>query len=389
MGTSLSDIPSLLPSGWFSFVPQQEVDKIVKNAVAETADIFFDKLSPKNSHTAKQPSPADVQIASDALRNKLAEIIESNYWIETLCGEETTSEQRGYLRLHLRKLVVPLAIPDLSHVQTEVRTKVMATVTAITTALGFIVGSWISGWVGIADGSCLVLGSVLGAVVGICGVMFLAGNEKLRKRLLLGLGIAAAVDAAVFWLRGKTLVLRGSFLSVIKRFCFYVGLAVIAFVSKREKVFNYDNYRKEVEAMIEQWLHSVIVIFVVLTYKINSLEQNPFNRYADDKNKLNAVVSIVKRLKKADPNDTEITIIELVQELESCGFNFDDETNDNFCNNNSNQLPNPQNLIWNESQNKLYNPIGILRNGDNFQIIEEPIIRDEIIERKGIARKRR
>ncbi|MDR1053045.1 MAG: hypothetical protein LBL39_02625, partial [Planctomycetaceae bacterium] len=339
----------------------------------------------KNSHTTKQPSPAEIQVASDAVRNKLAEIIESNYWIETLCGEETTSEQRGYLRLHLRKLVVPLAIPDLSHVQTEVRTKIMATVTAITTTLGFIVGSWVSSLVGVADGSCLVLGSVLGAVVGICGVMFLAGNEKLRKRLLLGLGIAAVTDAAVFWLRGKTLVWRGSFLSIAKRFCFYGGLAVIAFVAKREKVVNYDNYRKEIEAMIGQWLHSVIVIFVVLTYKINSLEQNPFNRYAEDKNKLNTIASIVKRLKKSEPNDTEITIIELVQELESCGFDIDDETNNNCCNNN----PNQQNLVWNESQNKLYNPIGILRNGDNFQIIEEPITRDEIIERKGLVRKKR
>jgi hypothetical protein len=374
----------MLPSGWFSFIPQQSVNKLVKNAVEEVSDIFFDRLVSKNSYSSKQPSSAEIQVASDAVREKLAEIIESNYWIEAICGEETTSEQRGYLRLHLRKLVVPLSIPELSHVQTEVRPTVLATVTSITTALGFIVGGWISGLTGVVGEVGLVLGSVAGAVVGSCGVMYLAGNEKLRSRLLLGLGITAGIDAAVFWLRGKTYVLRGSFLSIFKRFCFYGGLAVIAFVSKREKIFKCDNYRKEFEIMVEQWLHSVIVVFVVLTYKINSLEQNPFNRYAEDKNKLNAVVSIVKRLKNTLPNDSEIVITELVQELESGGFNIEGEADNIFCNDSSNQ-----NLIWNESQNKLYTPIGILRNGDNFQIVEEPIIRDEIVERKGVVRKKR
>jgi hypothetical protein len=324
------------------------------------------------------------------LKNKLIEVIESNHWIETICGEDTTSDQRGYLRLHLRKLITPPPIPDLSHTQAEVRPLVLMLVTAVTTAIGLILGSGVVKLVGISSETGLVLGSVLGAVFGVFSVMFLATHEKLRNWFLLGLGLVSGADLAVFWLRNMSLVTRGSVLSILKRFVFYGGLALIACVSKRKKIFNRDNYRKEIEAIIEQWLRVVLAVFAVLTYKINSLEQNPFNRYAEDKDKLNTVVSIVKKLKRVDSRDTNITIDELVQELESCGFEVEGEAvNVDSCNDNSVWATDNEELIWDETQNKFYSAIGIIRNGDKFQIVEEPIIRNEIVERKGIARKKR
>jgi hypothetical protein len=74
--------------------------------------------------------------------------------------------------------------------------------------------------------------------------------------------------------------------------------------------------------------------------------------------------------------------------LESGGFDLGGGIGvDNFCNDNSNSATDPKN-IWDDSQNKLYNQIGIIRNGDNFQIVEEPIIRNKIVEKKGLARKK-
>ncbi|MDR2761448.1 MAG: hypothetical protein LBB88_02460 [Planctomycetaceae bacterium] len=388
------DIPSLLPSGWFSESYNSALDELIRDSVVESSDIFFAKL------TSKTPTSAEIQIASDALRNKLIDIIESNYWIDTLCGEDATSDQRGYIRLHLRKLISPPTIPDLSHLQTEVRPLVLTIVSAITTALGLFVGGGISKLSGGVEEVGLTLGAIVGTVTGVFGVTFLASNETLRKRFLVGLGLISAADLAIFGLRNMSLITRGSLLSIGKRFIFYVGLSIIVFVSKRERVFNRENYRREVEAIIEQWFHAAIVVFTVLTYKINSLEQNPFNRYAQDKEKLNAIVSIVRKLKKLqtesnaelDSNsilsEMNIILAELVQELEAGGFEINDKTdNSNFCNDNS-DLSAEKILIWDESQNKFYTPIGIIRNGDKFQIVEEPIIRNENIERKGIVRKK-
>ncbi|MDR2170759.1 MAG: hypothetical protein LBP59_11505 [Planctomycetaceae bacterium] len=376
------DIPFLLPSGWQSFFCGREVDKFVKDTVVEATDIFFDKL------TSDSPSQAEFQIASDAVQNKLSEVIESNYWIDMFCGEDATSEQRGYLRLHLRKLVPLPVIPDLVSVQSEVRFLVLVLVTVITTVVGLFFGGGIAQFFGVVDDVGFMFGAVVGVIAGIFSVTILATRERLRNKFLLGLGLVAGADFAIFWLRNMFLVLRGSPLLIIKRFIFYAGLMLIALAAKRKRIFNRENCRKEVEAIIGQWCNSVIAIFAVLTYKINSLEQNPFNRYMQDGEKLNVVVSIVKKLQKAEPKDTNIIIRELVQELEACGFEISNEADgDNFCNDNY-KLTTNKKFIWEESQNKFYNPIGIIRNGDKFQIIEEPVIRNEIIERKGIIKKK-
>jgi hypothetical protein len=378
------DIPSLLPSVWFSDFPEGVIDGLVDATVVEVSDIFFDKLS------SVSPSSVEFQVASSAARSKLIEVIESSRWIETICGESATSDQRGYLRLHLRKLITPPEIPDLSYQQAEVRPIVLSAVTAIFTVIGLNFGGVFSKLVGISGEAGLLFGSVVGAVIGVSSVMFLATHKKLRKILLAGLGITAVTDIALFYFCGNILswLRRGSVLFFLKRFGSYCGLALLVLLSKHEKVFDRDNYRKEVEAIIAQWLRSVLAVFAVLTYKINSLEKNPFNKYAEDKDKLNTIVSIVKKLKNSDSDDMEIIISELVQELESGGFDLGGGIGvENFCNDNSNSETDQKN-IWDDSQNKLYNQIGIIRNGDNFQIVEEPIISNKIVEKKGLARKK-
>ncbi|MDR2345690.1 MAG: hypothetical protein LBE18_06455 [Planctomycetaceae bacterium] len=392
------DLPSLFPSDLFSESQEQIFKKLIKDTVIETSDIFFSKL------TSKSPLPSEIKIASDALKNKLTDTIESNYWIETICGEESTSDQRGYLRYHLRRLIPQVVIPDLSHTQSEVRLSVLMVVTAVSTALGLCLGNVVS-QLGLGLGLDIVtqevglmFGAIIGAVIGVFFVMYVAANEKLRNGFLLGLGLVAGTDLTIYLVRNMSIILRGSVLSIIKRFVFYGGLAIITLISKRRIVFNRNNYRKEIEIIIEQWLHAVLMIFTVLTYKINTLEQNPFNRYAQDKDRLNTIVSIVRRLEKAafdvnsdsdsDLSESKIIIKELVQELESCGFSISEETDSsNLCNDNSELTPEAI-LIWDEFQNKFFDSIGIIRNGDHYQVVEEPIIRNEIVERKGIARKR-
>ncbi|MDR1483780.1 MAG: hypothetical protein LBT09_03045 [Planctomycetaceae bacterium] len=377
------DIPTALPSELASVFPKDVSEELIRDAVDSASDIFFGKL------TSALPSSSEIRVASDAVKNKLLEVIESNHWIELLCGESATSDQRGYLRLHLRKLILPPEIPDLLHTQAEVRPVVLTAVTAVMTAVGLFIGGGVSKLVGLSGETGFVLGSVLGAVVGVFCVMFLASRERLRNRFLLGLGLVAGCDVAVFLLRNMSLITRGSVLSILKRFGFYGGLMLIAIVSKREKVFNRENYRREVEAIIRQWLNSVLSVYAVLTYKINSLELNPFNRYAEDRDKLNSVVLIVRKLKKAGSNDASIIISELIQELESCGFDLGEECGEVSVGNDNAVLLPDKIFNWDESQNKFYNPIGIIRNGDNFEVIEEPVIRNEIVERKGTVRKKR
>ncbi len=372
----MTDIPSRLPTSWFAGVDRAEIERLIEHARTEAAETFFDRLGKRGV-----PSPADIKIASDALGIKLLERVESIGWIETLCGEDTPPDRQEYLKIHLKELLVPPEIPDPTLVRMEVRTPILCVIAAIGAVLGFLFGGWLARVVlQIPVESGLMFGAPIGAALGVLGVMFLANNETLRNRILLGLGIAGGIDVALQIFKGFIPWPTGGKVSFLKRLVLYAVLAVAVFLSRREKVCDREHYRKEVESIVDEWLHSALAVIAVLTFKVQSLETSPFIPHAEDTETLTEIVSIAKKLKQAPSEDVSIVIDELAQELATHGFEIETESPTGMSSV-------EQTLIWDDSLSEQYKPFGILHAGDSVRVVKEPVIRDGVIEEKGVVKK--
>lgn len=374
------DVPSKLPGTWFSEIDRKEIKRLIEHAKTEATETFFERLGPRET-----PSPADIEVATNALGNVLKERAESLDWIDSLCGADTPLLQREYLKAHLKELLLAPEIPDPTKIRMEVRTSVLCAASAVGAVLGFLGGGWAAQrLLNVPTESGLLFGTPIGAALGIAVVMGIANNETLRNRLLLGLGIAGGLDVALQIFKGFIPWPTGGKVSFIKRLALYALLAVVVFISRREKNCDKKHYRQQIEAILENWLHCALTIIAVLTFKIRAIEESPFIPRAEDSRTLMNVVSVTKKLRAASGENLPLVIDELVQELETRGFEITaKKSTDENVPGESSSRP----LRWDESLKERYTPIGILRPGDALEIVEEPILLDGLVEKPGVVRK--
>ncbi len=374
------DVPSKLPTSWFAGIDRKEIERLIDHAKTETVDLFFEKLGDRDT-----PSTADIQAANQAMGIALKERTESIDWIESLCGTETSLQHQEYLKAHLKELLVPPEIPDPTLVRMEVRTTVLCAVAAVGAVLGFLCGGWVARWLlGIPAESGLLFGAPIGAALGVVFVMLVANNETLRNRILLGLGVAGGIDVAFQIFKGFVPWPTGGKVSFVKRLLLYAVLALVVFVSRREKICDKKYYREEVESIVDNWLHTALAVVAVLTFKVKAIKENPFNPNLADTETLTGIVGIAKKLRRSSGENIPLVIDELVQELETHGFEIPEET----------EMPEysvtvtpEQLLVWDDSMKERYKTMGIIRPGDTVKVEEEPIVRDGVVEKIGLVRK--
>lgn len=381
VGEGELDIPSKLPGTWFSQLDPETRNRLLESARDDAAVVFFEKLGKQAI-----PTSADLKTATLAMGQTLTERVESLEWIESFCGEGATSEQRDYLKQHLKELLIPPDIPDPTLVRLELRAPVICAIAAVGAVIGMVLGGWIVK--SFPDNVPVELGYILGAPVvsaaALGFVLLIAANEKIRNRILLGLGIVGGIDTALQIFKGfLPWPILGGAVAFAKRLLLYGVIGFIFFVSRRSNVCDHDHYRSEVEGIIEQWLRSAMAVIAVLTFKVESLEENPFHPKQGDTRSLVDIAGIVVKLKQAAPSDVPIVIDELAQRLTTRGFQISD-----FSATDEQQAAQHHTLIWEEWMCERYQTVGIIRPGDTVKIEEEPIIRDGAVEQKGMVRKK-
>ena len=370
------DIPSKLPGTWFAQLDPQIRKQRLESARDDATALFFEKLGKQGI-----PTPSDLKIATCTMGQMLTDRVESIEWIESFCGEKATHEQRDYLKLHLRELLIPPKIPDPTLIRLEMRMPVICVIAAVGAVLGMVLGGWVVK--NFLDNVPVELGYILGApavsALALGFVLLVATNETVRNRILFGLGIVGGIDIALQIFKGfLPWPILGGKLAFAKRLLLYGMIGFILFVSRRENICDHNHYRSEVEGIVEQWLHSAMAIIAVLTFKVESLEDNPFHPKQGDSQSLVDIAGIAQNLKQAAPDDLPIYTNMLIQKLQTRGFLVTDES----------QTESVSSLIWEESMREQYQTAGIIREGDTIKIEKEPILRNGIVEQKGLVRKK-
>ncbi len=388
---------------------------------------FMNALDNKLGSNANQENPVDRNTLQSIANSLQPEFVDDlckpgSVWMRKVFGANAIPE---YLPLYIRSLFKPIQVPEGSKLKLEVP----AVAVGIMAALGAIIGAWIVGlfaWTGgmkQPGDMTTLLGATVGAGLFSWLIFWATANETVRNTLEIAVGAVAAVDAAAtvasYFLNfgsffGVKKTIQGGF---FKRLLLYAACWFVLHLMKRPVVFDRQDYKNKLNALYFERIQS-IVLFLASNYcisendrKILNDEQNRLAKKVDELEariktigKGNEYISFmlprVRSLWDLDIRNLEPQLRSLAQDFVSLGFDLPKSERMHFAeqlealiqNQNGTEVlpkkPEPvkqerRRFIWSNEFKEQFDRIGLVDPGDEVVVLDEPLIQNDNVVKKG------
>lgn len=411
------------------FAPGSELFTEAQKMASRRANLFIDALDKKLGSTAKSEDPIDrntLQSVANALQPEFVDDLckPGTFWMQTVFGTNPTPEYLQYLPLYIRSIFKPIQVPEGAKLKLEVP----ALAVGILAALGAIIGAWIVGFFAWTGGMkqpgdmTVLLGATVGAGLFSWLIFWATANETVRKTLEIAVGAVAVGDAvatvASYFINfgsffGAKKTIQGGFL---KRLFLYAACWFVLHLMKRPVVFDRQDYKNKLEALYFERIQA-IVLFLSSNKCISDADQKILN---DERQHLQEKIAELETRLKAysqfnyyigvmyprvrsvwglDIRNLERQLRSLAQDFISLGFELPKSERMLFAE----QLekipkqelekyigPDPgytpsvrRQFTWSEEFKEQFNRIGLVDPGDEVVVLDEPLIQDGNVIKKG------
>jgi len=382
MKTESTAIPKdKFPSEWFKNRDRdkEKYDQTIKIIKTSNVTSFFNEIKDR-----ELPTTADVDAASQKVTENLKNRILSDDLI-TLLNGGTLSDQQDLddLAMHTRELLPVIHLPNPLSVQTTIRTVALCINATLGTIAGLFLGGFCARLMSIPAESGMLVGAILGTFLLAWLSLFTANNPKVRKTLLILLGVTVATDAGLQFVKEMIPLPFGkSRFGFIQRLIGYAIAAWAVWMLKPRKTYDSAHYRQEVETIVEQWINASVSIILVLLYR---MERELENSVSDGKVKeeltrtrkiIHNLVHIAAQTMRDPENERLDGLSLMVQELQNAGFVISDNTTSDT-----------KSFVWEEATGEQYETFGLIEPGTEVVIMKYPIIQNGIVIKQGMVKK--
>lgn len=342
----------------------------IKEIKKQASKVFWSSLQYK-----KVPSKEALSLATERTEVFLQEQVLSDNWIidRTRIGTSDVEKAKSLIKSYLieEKIKLPVIPPLVNSQASMLRLAVAGGVGSLAGGLLF---EALARFVHLSSSLGLLIGGVVGAFLFVFLLGALAKNPKLRKRLLLILGIASFSSLSFFSLKKS---LRGK-RNILKRLGILITALFVILFMKSEDKFNKTLYSEYLDDVIDLWLRHISLVYE-LTAKM--LGKEDF-----DENNNQIISFLVEELDKIgrleNKTDVKREVSFAGQYLKRLGIGEPESESLKLDAGN-------KKLIWNDSYLEFYERYGSIEDGDPFFVETEAIVKNGIVLKKGLARKKR
>jgi hypothetical protein len=288
---------------------------------------------------------------------------------------EENAVEPSLMMVHLNSLIPPLRLPPFPKTFLEPRSSAVALMSAIGAVLGDIFGGALLSYLGQPQETGILVGTAIGAAIGAIISLYLSQNDKIRKRLLILVGTAAAVDTAIQVAKGALMpgFLLGGKGSFIKRLGLYLALSLALFLVKAKPGFDKGVWRQSLDSSIDAFLHAIVPLSAVLMFRLK--ERKETYDTVDETKLIKDIVPLIRKLKDNPLLNDEVLFSQIVQKIENAGFDMTPLAS----------RDSPAILVWEQSLIERYNTFGYIKLGQKVIVEEEPLIKDGEVIKKGLV----
>ncbi|MBQ2620269.1 MAG: hypothetical protein IJF84_02930 [Thermoguttaceae bacterium] len=403
------------------FVPGTELYSKAQELASHRADCFMKALDKKLGSNAKPEDPID--------RNTLQAIANSLQpeFVDEMCKPGTIWMQKvfdnavpEYLPLYIRNLFKPIQVPEGAKLKLEVP----AVAVGIMAALGALIGAWIVGFFAWTGGMkqpgdiTTLLGAAIGAGLFSWLIFWATANEAVRKTLEIAVGTVAAVDSiltitssfiSISSFFGVKKTIQGGFL---KRVFLYAACWFVLHLMKRPLVFDRVDYKHKLETLYFERIQSIVLLLSSCSV-ISENDRKTLNEVQEEwakkveerdaeikrleliRKNINSMVPRVCSLWDSDIRNLEVRLRSLAQDYTSLGFNQIPMSKRMRFAEQLETIPNLDEIlgdippkerptfIWSDENKEQYNCIGLIDPGEKVVVLDDPVIQNGVVTKKG------
>ena len=344
---------------------------MVREIKKQASKVFWSALQYK-----KIPSKEALAVATEKTEAFLQQQILSDSWINEntrpgLVSNDInkTDKLRNVIKSYLieEKIQLPIISPVVNTQASILRIAIAGGVGSVAGGLLF---ESIFEFFHLSSSLGLLVGGAAGAFLITWLLGMVAKNQKLRRRLLVILGVASfssfAFSSFIKSLRGKK--------NIFKKLGLLLAAIFAILFMKSEDKFNKTLYSEYLDSSIDWWLNQVSFAYE-LTGKM--LGDGGIETHNDQ-----AIAFMVEELGKINKlnslDDMNREVSFATQYLKRFGIEAGGENKKD-----------KRALIWDNSLIEFYDRYGSIEEGDPFFVESEAIIKDGIVIKKGLVRKNR
>ncbi|MBO4857353.1 MAG: hypothetical protein J5527_02420 [Treponema sp.] len=344
---------------------------MVREIKKQASKVFWSALQYK-----KVPSKEALAVATEKTEAFLQQQILSDSWIKenTRLGIVSndinkTDKLKNVIKSYLieEKIQLPIISPV---VNTQASILRIAIASGVGSVAGGLLFEAVFEFFHLSSSLGLLVGGAAGAFLFTWLLGLVAKNQKLRRRLLVILGVASfssfAFSSFVKSLRGKK--------NLFKKLGLLLAAIFVILFMKSEDKFNKTLYSEYLDSSIDWWLSQVSFAYE-LTGKM--LGDGGIKAHNDQ-----AIAFMVEELGKINKlnslDDMNREVSFATQYLKRFGIEAGGENKKD-----------KRALIWDNSLIEFYDRYGSIEEGDPFFVESEAIVKDGIVIKKGLVRKNR
>ncbi|MDO4549788.1 MAG: hypothetical protein Q4C96_00880 [Planctomycetia bacterium] len=350
----------LFQSEWMQHVNKNLLEDFVQQVSASTTIQFLDSLKKHPPFETDHENWRKISLYD--LRKNLSERVFSPAFFEILnAGKPITDKQARFLKNHLNELMPPIQISSPVIVKGELNTWVISLLAAGGALLGILGGASVVNFLTkIPTETGMMMGSAISTFLTVAFCIFLINRPGLRKWLLTSVGMTAGADTLFQILKIPFPIFIKGKSGFLKRIFFYIGAFFIIFLLKRKNEYQLELYHPQVELTVRQWIMAAASLTVVLMYRAQEMEENPFNPHRDEHELLNQITRLITDSIHAD-NDTRSKIFNTIMgKLALAGYAFPFSSETEVDSHLSKDTPKAKIFLWDKSREMeydLYEPI--------------------------------
>ncbi|MDR3205201.1 MAG: hypothetical protein LBV23_10775 [Deltaproteobacteria bacterium] len=368
-------IENIFPDEWFEKADLVLLKSFTQHSLDSTLlelQKALENLSPD-----KAPSDEFELIVADKLENALHKSLKDERLYKAFERKVPYSrEEREIMAAHLKTLAPPVRLPAAPAASAWPRSVALAVGAAIGSILGSLALGTITFWLGFQRTIGGAFGGPVGAGLVVYCFLSLGGNEKKRRLLLGALGLALTTETLLAinpwgWLAAKGPSTSGR----AKRFLAYLALAVVALTVKAKKSFSKEAWLEQIKPIALNWLAAVTSLAAVLSSQARFSDSIAPKESLNSLELLNETVCLVKKMRSKDLERDNVLLDQLVRLLSRSGYQMSQRD----------LAKDPLTITWSPSSSEFYEPFGLIRNGQEAIVEEEPIVKDGLVLKKGLA----
>ena len=348
--------------------------KLRDDIKVQASKVFWSTLQYK-----KIPSKEALSVATERTEAFLQQQVLSDNWIEnrTRISVGDADKAKTLIKSYLieKKIRLPV-IPPIVNTQPSILR--IAIAGGVGSVAGGLLFESLARFVHLSSSLGLLIGGVVGAFLFVLLLGAVAKNPRLRKRLLVILGIASFSSLSFFSIRKS---LRGK-RNLFKRLGIFLAALFVILFMKSEDKFNKTLYCEYLDGVIDLWLRHITLVYELTAKMIGN---NSFNE--NDNQIITFLVEELDKISRLeDKKDVKREASFAAQYLKRLGI--EEPASESKAGTGKTGTGN-KTLVWNDSYLEFYERYGSIEEGEPFFIENEAVIKNGIVLKKGLVRKKR